>query len=133
MNDDDKAIYLYMLAAALMLVGLVLYGEELHAEYCTDGHASYYERCFGTCETANGEWFEPDGISVAHKTLPFGTVLRVRNNNNGAVINARVNDRGPFVDGRDLDLSRGAMRRLGGLGDGVIPVTFCVMDGGGGG
>jgi len=94
---------------------------------CKIGFASYYQRCFGTCATASGEWFNPDGISVAHKTLPFGSKLVVTNLSNNKQIIVKVNDRGPYVPNRDLDLSRGAMRKLGGLGSGVIKVKYCVQ------
>jgi len=103
----------------------ILTPDEAFGATCKTSQASYYDRCFGTCATASGEHFDPDGVSVAHKTLPFGTMVKVTNKNNGKTISVRVNDRGPFVAGRDLDLSRGAMRKLGGLGSGVIPVTYC--------
>lgn len=61
--------------------------------------------------TANGEPFKPDGLTAAHKTLPFGTRLLLRYKNKQ--VSVRINDRGPFVKGRELDLSRGAARRLG--------------------
>jgi rare lipoprotein A len=63
--------------------------------------------------TANGERFNPDGMTVAHKKLPFNTMLRVTNPKNGNSILVRVNDRGPFVKGRELDLARGAARAIG--------------------
>jgi len=118
----------YFLAAIIwifLVAWTVLTPDEAFGATCKTSKASYYERCFGTCATASGEHFDPDGVSVAHKTLPFGTVVKVTNKNNGKTISVRVNDRGPFVAGRDLDLSRGAMRKLGGLGSGVIPVTYC--------
>jgi rare lipoprotein A len=120
-------IRLLIVIAALIVSAATVYSPIARGKPCKHGHASYYERCFGTCETANGEWFKPDGISAAHKSLPFGTVLSVTNKRNGKAIKVRVNDRGPFVKGRDLDLSRGAMRKLGGLGSGVIPVKYCVV------
>jgi rare lipoprotein A len=60
--------------------------------------------------TANGEKFNPDGLTAAHKTLPFGTKLRLRYKDRQ--ITVRINDRGPFIKGRDLDLARGAAMRL---------------------
>ena len=71
--------------------------------------------------TANGEAFRPDGISAAHKTLPFGTRVRVTNLANDKSVTVRINDRGPFVAGRCLDLSRGAFRQIASLGAGVLP------------
>ena len=63
--------------------------------------------------TASGEKFNPNGLTAAHKTLPFGTVLRVTNPDNNRSIVVRVNDRGPFTKGVDLDISRGGAQQLG--------------------
>ena len=64
--------------------------------------------------TANGERFDPNGMTTAHKTLPFGTKLRLTNGDRSVIV--RVNDRGPFVKSRDLDLARGAAQALNCLG-----------------
>lgn len=69
--------------------------------------------------TANGERFNPDGLTAAHRTLPFGTRLKVCYR---GCVTVRVNDRGPFVGGRELDLSRGAARAIGMTGAGVARV-----------
>lgn len=71
--------------------------------------------------TANGERFLPDGITAAHKTLPFNTKVRVTNTSNGKSVTVRINDRGPFVASRCLDLSRGAFAAISSLGAGVLP------------
>jgi rare lipoprotein A len=63
--------------------------------------------------TANGEKFNPNGLTAAHKTLPFGTILRVTNPDNGRSIVVRINDRGPFTKGVDLDIARGGAQELG--------------------
>ena len=86
--------------------------------------ASWYDE--GT-HTANLERFKPDGLTVAHKSLPFGTLLEVKNPDNGNTVVVRVNDRGPFVKGRELDLSRGAARQLGMLKKGVGDVEYKVV------
>lgn len=88
------------------------------------GLASYYWQ--GT-RTANGERFNPDGISCAHKTLKFGTVVRVTNLRNGKSVDCRINDRGPFIAGRVIDLSRGAARVIGMIQAGVVPVRVEVI------
>jgi rare lipoprotein A len=85
--------------------------------------ASYYGRPFDGRLTANGEVYDRRRMTAAHKTIPFGTLLRVTNPKNGRSVVVRVNDRGPFVSGRDLDLSEGAARSLGVLADGVSDVT----------
>ncbi|QSY98701.1 septal ring lytic transglycosylase RlpA family protein (plasmid) [Rhizobium bangladeshense] len=74
-----------------------------------------YEACASRrhCQTANGEHFKPAGMTAAHKTMPFGTKLKVTNPRNGRSVIVRINDRGPFVRGRGLDLSHGAARAIG--------------------
>ncbi|WP_281179262.1 septal ring lytic transglycosylase RlpA family protein [Actinomadura rubrobrunea] len=86
--------------------------------------ASYY---WQGQHTASGERFDPDALTAAHRTLPMGTKVRVTNKNNGRSVTVRVNDRGPFVGGRCLDLSKAAMAKLGGIGSGVIPVRYEVL------
>lgn len=63
--------------------------------------------------TANGEKFDPDGMTAAHKTLPFGTLVKLTHPKNGNSILVRINDRGPFTHGHDIDLARGAARAIG--------------------
>lgn len=75
--------------------------------------ASWYGPGFHGNRTANGEVYDQWGMTAAHKTLPFGTRLRVTNVANGRTVEVRINDRGPFIPGRDLDLSRGAANELG--------------------
>lgn len=78
-------------------------------------------------QTANGERYRPDGISAAHKTLPFGTRVAVRDKRTGRSVMVRINDRGPFIDGRIIDLSRGAARILGILDQGLADVCTEVV------
>ncbi len=77
--------------------------------------------------TANGERYKPDGISAAHKTLPFGTRVKVTHLGSGRSIVVRINDRGPFIKGRIIDLSRGAAGVLGIKGSGVARVRIDVV------
>ncbi|NVI87201.1 septal ring lytic transglycosylase RlpA family protein [Actinomadura sp. BRA 177] len=90
----------------------------------------------GSCEasyywegqmTASGEPFDPSELTAAHKTLPMGSKVRVTNKNNGRSVVVRINDRGPYAGGRCLDLSRAAMKKVGGTGAGVIPVRYEVL------
>jgi rare lipoprotein A len=74
--------------------------------------------------TANGEWYNAYGKTVAHRWLPFGTRLRVTNRSNGKSVIVRVNDRGPYVGGRDLDLSYGAFASIARPGQGVASVCY---------
>lgn len=77
------------------------------------GHASWYGPGFHGNRTASGERYDQYAMTAAHKTLPFGTHLRVTNTANGRSVVVRVNDRGPFIPGRDLDVSRAAAEALG--------------------
>jgi rare lipoprotein A (peptidoglycan hydrolase) len=77
--------------------------------------------------TASGETFNPNALTAAHKTLPFGTHVRVTNEANGESVVVRINDRGPYAGGRCLDLSTAAMSAVGGLGAGVITVKYEVL------
>ncbi|PZV94979.1 rare lipoprotein A [Micromonospora phaseoli] len=77
--------------------------------------------------TANGETFNPEGLTAAHKTLPFDTKVRVTNPDNGKSITVRINDRGPFIDGRCLDLSRAAFAEIASLDLGHIEVRYEVL------
>jgi rare lipoprotein A len=75
--------------------------------------ATYYGKEFAGQRTASGEKFNPGAMTAAHRTLPFGTRVRVTNSHNGRSVIVRINDRGPFVKGRSIDLSSGAARAIG--------------------
>lgn len=92
------------------------------------GTASWYGKPFHGRQTASGEIFDMHALTAAHRTLPFGTVLRVENLENGRAVAVRINDRGPFVRGRILDLSYGAARRLGMDVSGLARVRITVID-----
>ena len=83
-------------------------------------------RCICTrgSQTGNATWYHRDGLTAAHRTLPFGTIVRVTNLENGRTVNVRINDRGPQAQDRVIDLSDDAFRRLAPLGDGVIRVSI---------
>lgn len=88
------------------------------------GIASFYSQ--GT-RTASGEKFDPNELTAAHPTLPFGTRLRVTNQHTGRSVTVRVNDRGPYVPGRVVDVSYSAAQELGMVGRGVAPVKLDVV------
>jgi rare lipoprotein A (peptidoglycan hydrolase) len=92
------------------------------------GRASYYGRRFAGRLTASGERFDPTELTAAHRTLPFGTRLRVTNAQNGRSVEVRVNDRGPYHRGRNLDLSYASARAIGMVGAGVASVRIEVLD-----
>ncbi len=95
------------------------------------GYASWYGPKFHGRKTASGTRFNMHEYIAAHRTLPLGTVLLVKNLKNGRTVKVKVLDRGPFVRGRNLDLSYGAAKKLGMFGDGVIPFVAEVLKCGG--
>ncbi len=91
------------------------------------GLASWYGAEFAGLPTASGEIFRPEKISAAHRTLPLGTAVDVRNEMNGKTVRVLINDRGPFIAGRILDLSRAAAAALDSVSAGVVPITLTVV------
>ena len=96
------------------------------------GISSYYGPMFHGKLTANGEIFDMYGVSGAHKEMPFNTIVRVTNEDNGKSLIIRINDRGPYVGDRILDCSFGAAKKLGFVGDGTAPVKIEVIEWGDG-
>ena len=109
----------FLFSAALAAMMMVATAE------ASTGWASYYKT--GRF-TANGEHFKPMGFTAAHRHLAFGTKLKVTNLRNGKFVIVRVNDRGPFIKGRVLDLSLGAARVIGLAGAGVAKISFVVVN-----
>ncbi len=107
--------------AEVVILSFLLAAGAVAAE---EGVASWYGPGFHGKKTANGEIYDKEGLSAAHKTLPFGTYLRVRSLDTGASVVVRINDRGPFVSGRVLDLSEAAARMLGMIQSGVARVSY---------
>jgi rare lipoprotein A len=104
------------------------YQPQSHAHgFQQKGIASWYGKKFHGRKTSNGEVYNMYGISAAHKTLPFNTVVRVHNLDNGKRIDVRINDRGPFVRGRIIDLSYGAAQELGLVGPGTARVKIVAL------
>ncbi len=91
------------------------------------GIASWYGPGFHGKRTASGERYDMDALTAAHKTLPFGTLVEVRNLATGESVRVRINDRGPFVRGRVIDLSRAAARAAGVWGPGTAPVELLAV------
>jgi len=92
-------------------------------------NVSYYGKKFHGRKTANGERYDMYGVSAAHKTLPFDTIIHFENLANGSKLKIRVNDRGPYIEGREFDLSYGAAKKLGMISEGVgrMEVTILKM------
>jgi rare lipoprotein A len=90
------------------------------------GIASYYSNKLAGHKTASGERYDPKALTAAHRTLPFGTIVDVARAD-GRHVEVRINDRGPFVKGRVIDLSHRAAEEIGLLKDGVAEVTVSVV------
>lgn len=89
-----------------------------------EGLASWYGKQFAGKQTASGERFDPNALTAAHRTLKFGTCVKVELLRNGQTVEVRVNDRGPFVKDRLIDVSEEAARQLGFLDEGVGKVRL---------
>ena len=112
-----KNLYLVLSLILLLFSSCVKYITE-------SGPASYYGDKFERRKTASGEIFRQRFLTAAHKTLPFGTKVKVKNLVTGKTVSVRINDRGPFVSGRIIDLTSEAASRIGMLNSGVARVQI---------
>lgn len=113
-------IFLYLSAALICLTTTTSFANNALAQ---SGIASVYSGG----RTANGERAHAQGMTAAHRTLPFGTMVRVTHRSTGKSVVVRINDRGPFIRGRVIDLTPAAARQLG--FSGLAPVTLAVVGG----
>lgn len=97
------------------------------AGYAEEGEASWYGAPFHGRQASNGEIYDMDKLTAAHRTLPFETMVRVTNERNGKSTVVRITDRGPFVNNRIIDLSYAAAREIESIGPGVVPVRVEVL------
>lgn len=114
----------------LLLVFPALYAEDAPLEPGTvieKGIASWYTTDKSESLTANGETFDPNSLSAAHKSLKFGTIVRVTNTVNGKSVDVRINDRGPYVDGRIIDLTPASAKQIDMLASGIAPVDLTLI------
>ena len=96
--------------------------------YRETGKASYYADKYQFRPTASGELFNQLAKTAAHKHLPFGTIVRVKNMNNGKSVLVKINDRGPYVKGRIIDLSKSAFGTIANTREGVITVEITALE-----
>jgi rare lipoprotein A len=96
-------------------------------DFVQQGIASWYGEDFHGRRTSNGETYDMYAVTAAHKTLPLGTFVRVRNLENGRSVDVRINDRGPFVRGRIIDLSYAAAKQIGLVGPGTARVEIMAL------
>jgi len=128
MNHRGKTQFVFMLFAALM----ILFSSCSRNQYETTptvitGQASWYGPKFHGRTTSNHEIFDMYDMTAAHKSLPFGTYVMVTNLDNGRSVKVRINDRGPFIRGRVIDLSYAAAKVLGMVGTGVVPARIEIL------
>ena len=118
----------WMVLTALFTIHCSLFTSPVRAQSLQKGKASFYAKRFHGRKTASGERLHPDSLTCAHKSYPFGTLLTVYNPANGRSVNVRVTDRGPYVQGRIIDLSWSAAKELGIIGQGVATVFVSKAD-----
>lgn len=92
-----------------------------------EGEASYYANKFNGRKTASGERYRSRKLTAAHRTLPFGTLVKVTNLKNGKSVTVKINDRGPYAKGRIIDLSRKAAKEIDMITDGVVKVRLEIV------
>lgn len=125
-NDRSTARILRVAAIATLVTFSGLAAPTIaQAKQC--GSASWYGPGFHGRTTANGERFDQNQMTAAHKRLPFGSKIRVTNQLNGKSLTLRVNDRGPFAKGRILDASAAAAKKLGFMRRGHAPVCVSIV------
>jgi len=103
-------------------------GNESSSMSSEEGNASYYADDFNGKKTASGEVYDMNGLTAAHRTIPFNSKVKVTNVANGKSVVVRVNDRGPFKADRIIDLSLGAAKQIGMIGPGTIRVHLDVIE-----
>ena len=122
-----------VLAASVLATGAHVAGastpksRDVAAKARLHGEASYYADAFHGRTTASGERFDMNDLTAAHRKLAFGTHVRVKNLANGREVIVRINDRGPYVGERVIDLSYGAARQLDMVNAGVVPVDIEIL------
>ena len=124
-NRQKPLVTLILATLTLFLLSCTQHyptGKPVHYE--ATGNASWYGPDFAGKKTANGERFNPGDLTAAHRTLPFNTRLKVTNLKNGKSVIVRINDRGPYADGRIIDLSRAAAKKIGMLNSGTARVKL---------
>lgn len=112
----------------MMISTLGLYSFKNNATEARTSFASYYHDKFNGKKTASGEIFDNDKLTAAHRSLPFGTQVKVTNLKNGESVVVRVNDRGPFHSSRVLDVSKAAFEEISDIKHGVVPIEYEIIE-----
>lgn len=127
-KTEFKVLFLIVIALITGLAQANAQNKSREAKKQQTGKASFYSKRATGARTSNGERLHHDSLTCAHKTHPFGTLLKVTNPSNGKEVVVRVTDRGPFKRGRIIDLSWGAAKELGMLSQGVAMVKVEVVE-----
>lgn len=127
MNTHLKATFVAIAVALVMVFGAAGMSDARTPGKTYSGKASWYGPGFHGRKTASGERFNQNAMTAAHRSLPFGTKVRVTNKRNGRSVVLRINDRGPFTGGRIIDLSKAAASRIGLIASGTAPVTVRIL------
>lgn len=123
----SRHVALLLFLAFFLPLGCGSTGPPKVKDYTERGTASWYGPGFNGKPTASGEKFNQSAMTAAHKTYPFGTVVRVTNLSNGRSVQVRINDRGPFVKNRIIDLSQGAAKKIDMIQAGTVPVRLDIL------
>ena len=121
----------FILVIIMMISTLGIYSFKNYTndnEEVKTSYASYYHDKFNGRKTASGEVFQNSRFTAAHRTLPFGTKVKVTNLRNGESVVVTINDRGPFHSSRALDLSKAAFDEIGNLNKGTMPIEYEIID-----
>ena len=122
MAGSNPGRFVIRIVAAATLLGSVA-----SAQLAEQGLASWYGGTFDGRVAASGEIYHQDDLTAAHRTLPFGTNVRIRRTDTGEAVIVRINDRGPYIESRIIDLSNAAARRLNMVQPGVVPVALEIL------
>ena len=127
MNSKYKIIFVGIISLAFLFSCSVKKKSETPNKIYQKGEASWYGPGFNGKKTASGETFNMYKLTAAHKKLPFGTKVKVTNLQNGKSVIVIINDRGPFVKGRIIDLSKKAAQQIGLIQAGHAPVSIVIL------
>lgn len=117
-----------VLTVVFLIAFVLLSHEQFYGQVTENGVASYYNDALEGRKTASGELYQQKKLTAAHRTLPFDTKIKVTNLRNKRYVVVRINDRGPFVEGRILDLSKEAAIRLDFLDQGLTEVRLDIVE-----
>lgn len=120
--------YLIFFSCLALLLASCSSSRQINKTQYIDVQASYYHKKFNGKKTASGEKFHNSGYTAAHRTLPFGTKVKVTNPKNRKSVTVRINDRGPFIKSREIDLTKKAFMKISDhKGQGIMRVNINVL------